>query len=262
MVSIRRDYPLQSELKVFVNGVDVSDICTRFDDVEGWAIVDGKRVSGKVDAYKSRVCETCHTQPSAIEYLITGTGHSGTEWAAQVLTSVGVNCGHETFFDNSGFDVAMRRLNERRGYKAESSWLSAPYINNEYFNNTRKIHLVRHPVAVISSWLVQVSACLFDGSNVPFANSYTKFTQYAQPIDRAVARYISWNLLNEGHAQLVKIEDGAQNLLDVCGIGKENKYHNQSYNAHNTSGQKYDISQASPELLVQLEAMMERYGYE
>ena len=79
-----------------------------------------------------------------IKLLVTGCGRSGTGYVASLLTSNGLDCGHESVFDVFGSKTGCPHL-------AESSWYGAPFI--PLLPDCAKIvHLVRDPTAVATSF--------------------------------------------------------------------------------------------------------------
>ena len=259
MARISRDYPENSDWVVFLNGQDVSLTCTRFDTVDGWAIVDGAKLYGTVKAVKKSECVKCNQNPVTLEYLVTGTGHSATVWASKVIGSAGVSCGHERIFKDDGIAKAAERFNKSR-YKAEVSWLAAPYLDNPLLHNAVGVHLVRHPLSVINSWMV--SGTLSTRGHGYFANQHINFLQYSQNIDRAIARYVGWNGMIEGRAVLVRAEDGPEALLSALGIAiPESVFDNRLENQHARKVMNIDFSAADDVLLDALLDMSERYGY-
>lgn len=84
-----------------------------------------------------------------MKLLVVGTGRSGTGWCAQVLRSVGVDCGHEGVFG------PRQALGERPvepdwyGLDADSSWLAVPLLPLD----ARVALVVRHPLHVVASLL-------------------------------------------------------------------------------------------------------------
>lgn len=259
MARISRDYPENSEWVVFFNGEDVSKTCTRFDDVEGWAIIDGVKLYGVVKAAKKGECVKCNQKPVPLEYLVTGTGHSATRWACKVIESAGVSCGHERIFKDDGIAKAAERLNKSQ-FKSEVSWLAAPYLDNAMLYNVVGVHLVRHPLSVINSWMV--SGTLNTRGHGYFAYQHINFLQYSQDIDRAIARYVGWNGMIEGKAVLVRAEDGPKALLSALGIAiPESVFDNRLINQHAHQIAKIDFRNADDTLLGALIDMSERYGY-
>lgn len=90
-----------------------------------------------------------------MKYLVTGTGRSGTGWAAKVLNDHGVKCGHQHVVTGHGVDWG-----ERENWEAESSFWATPYLDGWETGlgqftiaSHRTALVVRNPVDCISSWL-------------------------------------------------------------------------------------------------------------
>ena len=134
------------------------------------------------------------------DIIATGTGRCGTKFVAELLTSVGVKCLHETFFTPYGLGYAYRMITEGHwtGTRAESSWQAAPYLQDDLLRGAFVIHLVRHPKEFIESVL-----------KVWPADGHTPWTTFAQTIipslkqyenDRPTwlaHRYAAWNQMIE-----------------------------------------------------------------
>lgn len=114
-----------------------------------------------------------------LKYLVTGTGRCGTVFCARLLTSLGIPCGHECCFDWRGLDYAKVKL---EGYKpletseiskiewknnnfhsipswldesaieAESSYMAAPFLDDDCLKDTKIIHVIRNPIKVLNSF--------------------------------------------------------------------------------------------------------------
>lgn len=93
-------------------------------------------------------------------------------FAARLLTSAGMECTHEAIFNEDDIEKAVERLqngseinSSYRSYQyddwagkiknieAEASLFAAPYLDHSVLDNTKVIHLIRHPLKVISSFL-------------------------------------------------------------------------------------------------------------
>jgi hypothetical protein len=77
------------------------------------------------------------------EFIITGTPRSGSSFMAELFTSAGYPCGHETFYGMPGYGTY------RRPQYGESSWLAVPYLDRD--GNRPKVLVLRNPLKVISS---------------------------------------------------------------------------------------------------------------
>ena len=87
-----------------------------------------------------------------LDYVITGTGRSGTGFMFKLFWNNGFHCGHESVLVSPGnyaSDIEKTVLN------AESSWLVAPHLKElkEAQPNVRIIHLIRTPISVIKSFI-------------------------------------------------------------------------------------------------------------
>ena len=162
-----------------------------------------------------------------LEYIATGTGRCGTRYVSRVLSEVGIPCGHESIFQPKGI-VKNDRL------QADSSWLAAPYLNHDIALNVPVIHVKRHPVDVVSSY---VHIGFFDrvrnlncrGPYALFARRHDPdilYTMYANPIAAAVHWVDYWTKkvasMSKGHRTLVYcIEDDIEPLLAFVGGDKK-----------------------------------------
>ena len=193
-----------------------------------------------------------------LDYLITGTGRCGTVYLARCLTNWGIPCGHEAIFDYQGLRGAIRRLNgeipvslsvaskmewtpenvvyhddyvDPNKIRADSSYMAAIDLDAEILERTKIIHVVRHPVKVIHSFVNHIDYF----KNEDHSKTYESFIKRNVPIlkenapayDNASLFYIFWNELIEPHADLfVRIEDSlkpVQDFLNVSGDPFPNK---------------------------------------
>lgn len=84
-------------------------------------------------------------------YLITGCGHSGTGYAAKLLTSVGIPCGHEAY--EAGIDeINLSRCPDERPPVADSNWRAWQNIHLDVYSEAKIIHLVRNPLHFVRSY--------------------------------------------------------------------------------------------------------------
>ena len=198
-----------------------------------------------------------------IKYLVTGIGRSGTVYMARLLTSLGIMCGHESIFDKDGIDfslirlqnkkerilsdtsrVAIRDINNKIIYEkeiwfnvkdqiAESSYMSAPFLDNEKLKDCKVIHVVRNPLKVISSTYFDVN--FFEE---PLQKGYVKFVLEHVPeikeidnnLEKTVAYYIAWNrmienkLKNKEHLFVNVERMPSEKLFNFLEIPYTNKY--------------------------------------
>ena len=154
-----------------------------------------------------------------LNYIVTGTGRSGTVYMARVLTDLGIPCGHESIFnqekDNnviSRFFGKMKptisKVSDNYGWvdlsqlKADSSYMAVPYLNRPSINEIPVIHVVRNPFAVISSFVMDLGY-FKNMANNPFNveghweewifTHNPELNLTLDPIERACIHYVTWN---------------------------------------------------------------------
>ena len=149
---------------------------------------------------------------------------------ARLLTSLGIMCGHESIFQKDGLEFSLIRLQNKKERNlsdtsrvairdiqnkiiyekeiwfkkeeqiAESSYMSAPFLDIKELNDCKIIHVVRDPIKVISSTYFDVN--FFED---PEQKEYVKFVLKYIPeiekikdkLEKTVAYYIAWNRLIE-----------------------------------------------------------------
>lgn len=154
-----------------------------------------------------------------LRFLATGTGRSGTVFMAKVLTHLGLPCGHESFFTTDDAAVVQARcqgqvepvLSHRsqaastqqwvdvRSLVADASYMAVPYLS--LVPDVPVIHVVRHPLLVISSFVKDLGYFRRDPTN-PYNSEghedwiyqHTPDLEYwTDPVDAAAAHYLTWN---------------------------------------------------------------------
>lgn len=203
------------------------------------------------------------TEIDMLKFLVTGTPRSGTMYMSKLLTSLGVPCGHEQVFTASGIieqDVVM---------VAESSWMAVPFLNNPFLYNATIIHVVRHPIQVISSI---INSLYFFNRSYPkneFETVAYKFTPDLIVNDNQVARaclfYVHWNEIVEPIAHFrYHVEDEVSDLMSFLKITntkndyfKDRKCNNMNKGHLSESA----IMQIPADLKNKLFNLMDRYGY-
>lgn len=74
-------------------------------------------------------------------FLVTGCGRSGTTWAADAFTEIGLPCEYESQFTYRTHGPLIN---------SESSWLAVPYVN-EIPSDVKIVRMIRDPFAVVQS---------------------------------------------------------------------------------------------------------------
>jgi len=186
-----------------------------------------------------------------LKYTITGTGRCGTLNIARNFTLAGIPCGHESIFDIGGIDTAKKRLNgeikihasgisTEFGNKsvwfdplliqADSSYMAAPFLEDEVLRDTIIIHLKRDPLKVISSFVKNL------GYFKTLDNPWEKFIylhvptilDFETPLERACEYYIKWNEMISKHNVVVhKIEDNPNILFEKLNLSRLEKLSNE-----------------------------------
>jgi hypothetical protein len=135
-----------------------------------------------------------------VRFVIVGTGRSGTKYASELFSQLGIPCGHESFFDPG--HAAQDNL------AGDASFGVVPFLNK--FGGV-VFHQVRHPLSVLSS----IAATKFFESPVPYLpylelieDCLPEIRQFADPILKAVYYVVRWNRMCEAIAQLRwRVED-------------------------------------------------------
>lgn len=165
-----------------------------------------------------------------LRFIVAATGRSGTVYAARLLTSLGIPCGHESIFSEKGLSVAIDRLSNLSKYElshcsthdiiqntpipkwldenivAESSYLVVPFLDIPQLADIPLIHIVRHPMDVISSF---VKGLNYFSNETPGDDPWQKIIYDFLPslhhingqIERACHFYIKWNEAIEVHSK-------------------------------------------------------------
>lgn len=232
-----------------------------------------------------------------LRYLVTGTGRCGTVFMARFLTSLGINCGHESIFDWRGHEMAAARLAGREPLElsycsksrfvegkwqpidkwldleqmqAESSYMAAPYLRTEPFQDAKVIHVVRNPFQVIQSFVNYINYFKSTAGTNCYENFiYTHVPELTMPMskyERATLYYLRWNQMIERSVPDVfhKIEDDKKPILDYLGMPDGLGYFED--NTVNTfkkpCKERFSIDKIqSKELVDALKYTCEKYGY-
>lgn len=194
-----------------------------------------------------------------LRYLIVGTGRCGTVYLARLLTSLGIPCGHERVFTGGDVDACIEAMrSEGRNSAcsascghdlaqygaaevvAESSYLAAPFLDDKRLRTCRVIHVVRHPVRVLLSFLNDIGFFRHQRS-LDVTHSHERFVyerlpsleRYESPVLRACHYYIEWNRMiersaNDANHLLFPVESDPQKLFEFLGVCPRGDYFHQT----------------------------------
>lgn len=231
-----------------------------------------------------------------LKYLVTGTGRSGTVFMARLLTSVGIACGHECIFDWRGIRGAKMRLGQEipielsfvskhrvdngkfipladwiniDQLQAESSYLAAPFLDDEIFSETKIIHVVRNPIKVVNSFCNYMHY-FEDGEG---KNGYEQLIYRVLPslkndmpqYDRACLFYVEWNKMIEEHhpGLFFRVEDDVTKVFDFLKIKPTTYFTDSTINSwKKPSVEQFNLNKIeSSEIKSQFCDIMKKYGY-
>jgi len=130
-------------------------------------------------------------------FVVTGTGHSGTGYISKLLCELGINCGHQSVFQPKTEGAKFT------DYQGDASWLAAPFIT-ELPNKIMVFHQVRDPIAVARSI---IGIGFFDQIPTRDHAPYLKFIQNIKNFEHLESReerfmfhWVHWNLYVEQQA--------------------------------------------------------------
>lgn len=154
--------------------------------------------------------------------LVVGTGRSGTGWCAAVLNHAGVKCGHQSVFKHE--HTLTGAVPPWGGWDADSSYEAVPILPKLY-PNVYVILVVRHPLAVIRSWLEH--GAFTDGMPTRFGQFWQVLQKHhpgvmeqRTPEDRAARYWLEWNVSAARSADAIApLEELTPAILcDLAGI--------------------------------------------
>lgn len=157
-----------------------------------------------------------------IKYLITGTGRCGTVYLARLLTMLGLPCGHEAIFTkDQGFEKNLKSYHGRRlsycstheignGHVKIEPWVNVKELvaESSYLMTTHLdavpdiplIHIVRDPLKVISSFLLDLSYFKKQSAEINPLDWERRIYDFLPELDdigtnieRACYFYVKWN---------------------------------------------------------------------
>ena len=239
-----------------------------------------------------------HNDSSYIEslkFVIVGTGRCGTVYLAKLLSALELPCTHEGIFSYEGLDTALLKLNNKSkiqnseislrsgdwlknfdSVQGDASYLAAPFLNHPALSNTKIIHIIRHPLKVISSLVDDFG--YFTDTSLPinpdpwqeFIYSHIPVLKSPmEPLDRAALYWIEWNKMigkfsHEERYLLHRIEDDVLPILKFLGLSQEEtvKIESRHKNSQRRKSGLRDLNEISiPDIRESLLKMMTQYGY-
>lgn len=203
-------------------------------------------------------------------FVIMASPRSGTAYAAQYLTRIGVRCSHEGYFTPEG--PKLWNKDRRFGAVGDVSWMSVPFVAGKPI---KRLHQTRHPWTVISS-LYRIG--LFDPA---LRQRYRRYRDFIDahfdvgdcPIDNCVRWYVDWNTRCEAEAemryQVEAFETALPRILATVAPSTELSWADLPANTNSRETQIGGdwVSRLSEGIcnhprLVELKAMSLRYGYD
>lgn len=228
-----------------------------------------------------------------LEYLVVGTGRCGTAYMAQLLTSMGIPCGHESIFSTNAIMEIKNKLKNPNSINlsecsldqeakwvnpkeiiADSSYLAAPFLKYGFLKNTKIIHVVRHPVDVIKSFVF--SGLYFENFVPKKSEIYQDFIKKHVPevydngfnsLTRAAIYYILWNKMIEKNIRfhenyfLYNLESSPSKLMDFLGKKKYNRKLSKKINSWKKHDLKFHLKYIYPDVLKELKEFSAKYNY-
>ena len=139
---------------------------------------------------------------SPIKYVVVSTPRSATGWTSQVLTAMGLRCGHEKHFAPDR-QVYGAELEADRTW-GDSSWMAAPFID-KLPPFTMVLHQTRNPCDTIASMVALKHFDHWDKPSSPyhvFMHEHIVMDGRLDPIQLAAWFWYAWHVGIEERGQL------------------------------------------------------------
>lgn len=225
-----------------------------------------------------------------LKFIVSGTSRSGTMYMAKLLTSLGFECGHESIFTTDGLDEALQKIAGKKkitnsicAHKngffinqenlcADSSYLSAPFLGHQEFKDVKIIHVVRNPIKVISSTLIDANFFSNDAQR-PFVNFVETYLPELKNIsnfkEKAMYYYVNWNLMvqknctNVNYKKIVLENGVSEEFFSFIGVQQTHNYHqdNKTNCWHNRKKDLEISDLPNGEIKNSFLKIMDAYGY-
>lgn len=128
--------------------------------------------------------------------VVTGTGRSGTGWAAATLNSAGIFTGHENVFTPR--TVKPLSYIDWCGYKADCSWLAVPRLP---LMNVKAALIVRDPLEVVTSMAhIGFGLGMHDNDHAHVAR---ELTNMEPSLDGYLKFWVHWNQWALQHVEAI-----------------------------------------------------------
>lgn len=163
----------------------------------------------------TKICDLFGAAP---EFVISGTGRSGTVYISWLLDTLGIPTRHEYFYGPKGY-------HKRIGVKGEVSWLAAPFLEGY---SGKILHQTRHPIKTINSF---VSVKAVDKTRMH--NKYIRFIDEHfdmgdDLLENAMRFYVQWNEEISKHAgyhfRIEDLEDVVPEIFAYLGYSCPDNY--------------------------------------
>lgn len=143
-----------------------------------------------------------------LQYLIVGTGRSGTGFMASLFNNNKLRCGHETILNekNYGPKQYLKSI-EETNLVAESSWMAVPFLHRimKQYPNIKLIQITRDPIKIIKSF----KEIGFYTRSSPWLEIVKKNVKVDNDIDSTIRYILKWYELIEKHENrlILNIDD-------------------------------------------------------
>lgn len=193
-----------------------------------------------------------------IKYLVTGTGRCGTTYITNIFNSINIKSGHESVFMSDRNDLNTNNL-------LESSWLATPFLNENFFENVKVIHIVRNPEKTIASFK-NIGFFDIESPYLDFAYKHLSDLFFVEHGLKAAYFYVKWNKMiiekcKNKEYYFHRIEDDIEELLDKLNIKVDKAIENRFYD-NPLNETRFEIDSIQDEKLKkELLSLKKKFGY-